>query len=380
LARLRPAPNNATVRFLWRFTRPRPDVEREREVLFATAVDTRGATVYLPSRAARGHPAWILLHGITVGGRHHDAVRRMARCLSAAGQVAFVPEVPAWRALSLDPGETRNTLDAAVKALPGLAPVDPGRVGVLGFSVAGRWALSEAARPGAPFRAVASFGGYADLARMMIAMVVGEHEWDGRQYRYWPDPYGRWIMGANLLPLLAGQSFGSEEGLASAAKGLGRLALTAGRNGAMAYEPVYDSLIASIRAGLPDDVRDTWDILAAPSHRPVPDRVAGRAHSTALANAGMTRFPELGRTSDLDGLTAPVTLVHGRYDRLVPFTETLRLHAELPAVTPRSITITRLFGHTRTREAISPRNPVAWTAESWRFALAIQALLKSLAD
>ena len=51
-------------------------------------------------------------------------------------------------------------------------------------------------------------------------MVGGEHEWAGRRYRYDPDPYGRWIMGANLLPMLEGAEFGSLADRSQAAEAL----------------------------------------------------------------------------------------------------------------------------------------------------------------
>jgi hypothetical protein len=64
---------------------------------------------------------------------------------------------------------------------------------------------------GETVRAVVSFGGYADVAATFRAMVTGEHEWDGRGYRYRVEPYGRWILGANLLPLLDADEPGKED-------------------------------------------------------------------------------------------------------------------------------------------------------------------------
>lgn len=111
-------------------------------------------------------------------GRHHDAVRRMARALAAAGHVVVAPEVPRWTALQLTAHDTEPVVCATLDALGVAAGLE--RV-----------------------RTVAGVGGFADLERTVRAMVVGEHEWAGRDYRFRPDPYGRWIVGAAWLPALA---------------------------------------------------------------------------------------------------------------------------------------------------------------------------------
>ena len=91
--------SDATARFLYRFARPTQSTRHEGEVLVEIGDSLRPATVYLPASADRAFPAWVLLQGVTVPGRHHTGVRRMARALAAAGQLAFVPEVPSWTAL-----------------------------------------------------------------------------------------------------------------------------------------------------------------------------------------------------------------------------------------------------------------------------------------
>lgn len=70
-------------------------------------------------------------------------------------------------------------------------------------------------------------------------MITGEFVRDGRRGMYRPDPYGRWIMGANLLPLLEGDAYGTRSEREKAAAALSRLARTAGRNGTLAREAVY---------------------------------------------------------------------------------------------------------------------------------------------
>lgn len=369
---------SSNARFLWRFSRPGLDVDHEREMMVETDPGPRSVTVFAPDGWPRGRPAWVLLHGITVPGRHHDALRRMARALAASGHYAIAPEVDAWRHLRVDPGEAGPAVEAGIAGLAAGTPADLDRVGVIGFSVAGRWAMSIAAGAQERIKAVAAMGGYWDIERTLAAMVSGEHDWGGERYLYDPDPYGRWIMGANLLPLVTGDMFGHEADREAAAAALRRLAWTAGQHGATARSPVYDPLNIALRESIPEASRSAWDLLAPLSFQPARAGDDARELASAMAAAAVRRYPLLASTAGLESLSLPIVLLHGRADRLIPFTETLRLAANLPPRSLRRVTITRLFGHTRSREARPPRAPVARAVETRNFIATISALLQSL--
>jgi dienelactone hydrolase len=304
----------------------------------------------------------------------------MARSLSAAGHYAIAPEVATWCELKVDPDESLPAVHAGLAGLAARTDADMSRIGLIGFSVAGRWAFSVAAQEQPRLKAGAAMGGYWDIERTLAAMVVGEHDWDGQRYQYDPDPYGRWIMGANLLPLLRGDRFGSELDRTRTAEALQLLVRTAGQNGAMARTPVYDSLNASLREGLPATVRPVWDLLAPRSFEQAGDRPTARELARLMAAAAVERYPLLASTVGLEQLRLPLVLLHGRADRLIPFTESLRLAEHLPAAALRRVTITRLFGHTRSREARPPRNPVARAREVAEFTATIQALLAAVEE
>jgi len=173
-----------TLRFLHHFARSRP--VDEREILVGGSSRARPAPVYVPARPERA-PAWVLLHGVTVPGRHHAALRRMARALAAAGQLVVVPEVESWTALRVEPQEADPAIRDGIEVItrwPGRAT---GRVGLMGFSVAATWALEVAAAPDPRVAGVVAVGGYGSFARMLRGMVAGEHEWEGAWERYRPD-------------------------------------------------------------------------------------------------------------------------------------------------------------------------------------------------
>ncbi len=377
----------SSLRFLGRFIWPAASLEEEREIAFDVGGDLRSATLYLPRPRAgrqpggRG-PAWILLQGVTVPGRHHAGVRRMARALASAGHTALAPEVPPWTSLHVDPAQAETTIRAALRLLPSLQSVDPERIGLMAFSVAGTWALEVAAGElGRQLRCAVSLGGYGDFRRTSVAMLIGEHEWQGRSYRYLPDPYGRWIVGADLLPRLQGDAWGAPPERQQAAQALHRLAWTAGRNGAPAGSPVYDLLIAQLRQTVPAGTLRAWDLLAPPSSTPVPDPDAGRALALALADAALEAFPQLDPAGRLEGLAAHrlrLFLIHGRQDTLIPFTETLRLAAAMPRGARPTVTITRLIGHAKAALLDLVANPPGLAYETVRFLMTMRRLVASL--
>ena len=51
---------------------------RSLEIEFRRESETLPATLYLPSDDHAGLPGWVLLHGITVPGRRHEALVRFA--------------------------------------------------------------------------------------------------------------------------------------------------------------------------------------------------------------------------------------------------------------------------------------------------------------
>lgn len=233
---------------------------------------------------------------------------------------------------------------------------------------------------GSRLRAAVGVAGYGDFRQMVRSMVVGEFEWEGEACRYRLDPYGRRIMGAGMLPLLEGDEYGDQSERERASEALHELVVTAGRAGVASDSPVFDPLIGQLREQVPERSRGAWDVLAASSEELVPDRAAGLALADELASAGLRAYPELDPAGRLEGLRARVCLLHGRFDRLVPFSETLRLASYVPPAARCSVTITRLAGHTKTVEAAPLRNPVTLAREGWGFASFVACVLGGVAD
>ena len=77
-----------------------------------------------------------------------------------------------------------------------------------------------------------------------------------------------------------------------------------------------------------------------------------------LAGACRRLDPLLEPAPELARVTLPTRLIHGRGDRLIPFTEGLRLMAGLPEIARESLTITGLIAHSINEAPASPWDTV----------------------
>lgn len=144
--------------------------------------------------AARPRGTLLLVHGLSRDGRRHPELVRLARLLARHGQTVLVPHfagLAAFRLSGREIAEVRAALDYVRRR--------DGQVGIAGFSFGAGPALVAAAEvPG--LRLVASFGGYADLPRVIAYLTTGAHAHGPRRYVDTPEPYNRW----KLLALLVG--------------------------------------------------------------------------------------------------------------------------------------------------------------------------------
>lgn len=129
-------------------------------------VDLRGVTgrLWSPHRDRRVPPI-LLAAGVTPEGVDDPRVVRLAGAIAGTGRVVFVPEM-ALAGHRLEEGD----VDRLVRAVEGLDDLGGGRgVAALGFSFGGSFCLVAAAdeRVAGRLRAVAAFGAYADLPRVL---------------------------------------------------------------------------------------------------------------------------------------------------------------------------------------------------------------------
>jgi pimeloyl-ACP methyl ester carboxylesterase len=107
-----------------------------------------------------------------------------------------------------------------------------------------------------------------------------------------------------------------------------------------------------------------WDLLAPPTGTVPADLEAARRLADAMGAAMLERFPGLDPRPLLPALRGRIILSHGRADRLIPYTETLRLQTLLPPELNPSVTVTGLFAHSAHAGWM---NPLARVRESAQF-------------
>jgi hypothetical protein len=174
------------------------------------------------------------------------------------------------------------------------------------------------------------------------------------------------MMGANYLTIAPG--YGDAEDVAQA---LWDLAAAASELRAPAESSVYDRIKERLRRRLSSSRRELFDLFDQPPGRAL-DRAALTALEEALISGGQSVSPLMEPAPFLARLERRVELLHGRGDRLIPYTESLRLIDHLPPATRARVTVTRLFAHAK-----GDRFPVLnGPTELWTFLSALGRVLE----
>lgn len=318
-----------------------PKAYIEDEIILDREGEAIPATVVRPRHVDCRMPGWVVLHGITRTGREHGQLLRFTRSLVCTGAVAIVPEVPEWRGLDLAPEAATPTVKAGIAGLRQTGWVLDEPVAVIGFSFGAPHAIASAGDPEivSEVAGTVGFGGYCELESTFRFLMTGEHELEGRTQRLKPDPYGRWIVGANYLADIPHAGGGAD-----VADALRELATYAGDLGTPAWEAAYDPLIGELRKRIVPEHRDLFDLFAPPAGVP-PDSRAAMEIADDLATASRAIHPLLDPRDRLATVEQPTHILHGRYDRLIPCSEAQKIRDALPTGVESDLTITRLFGH-----------------------------------
>jgi pimeloyl-ACP methyl ester carboxylesterase len=330
------------------------------------------ATLLRPASGGESLAGWIALGGISRMGRHHPQLVRFARALASSGAAVLVPEVPEWRSLELSPKVVGPTIQGCIELLRRRGDVAPGKLGLIGFSFGAPQVAIAAAREelSEHVAGIVLFGGYCCLERTMTCLLTGNHEWEGDAYTLRPDPFGGWVVASNHLTDIPGL-----EDAADVAAALHALAHEASERRISAWDPYHDAMIAQLRMSLPARRQPLFDLFATPSDRVHPEPQEGREMALRLAEACRRVEPLLDPATDLSRVDLPTQLIHGRGDRLIPFTEGHRLFGGLPEHARRSLTVTSLFNHTADH---APPSAVDRARENLKMLVAIRGLVSTV--
>ena len=318
----------------------RPAVE-EYETVLSRGDREVPASVTLPSGGGRNLPGWVVLHGVTRPGRFHPTLLRFVRALASSKAAVLVPQIPEWVDLRIEPERTLPTVRAALDGLRLLPRASDGPYGLIGFSFGAPQVMIAAAHQDVSDQlgGVIGFGGYCDMESMVRFQMTGQFEWGDSTHHLRPDPYGRWIMGGNHLTSIP--EYRDAQDVSDA---LWHLAVEAGERRILAWDPSYDTLKEELRNQVSEHRRELFDLFAPPSDRE-PAQAEAEHITPLLARAALGAAPLLDPLPFLDRVEIPVQLIHGRNDRVIPYTETLRLEAAFPKTKRVDTTITALMDH-----------------------------------
>lgn len=257
------------------------------------------ATLHIYRPPAGRHPAMILSLGVNPAPPDDPRVVRLMGGLARAGLVAVLVQSAALDN-DLITAESPDLLVRAFQRVEDAPYVEPARIGFTGFSVgAGLVSVAAAdARIRDRVALVEAFGGYFNVEDLVIAATTSAIR-DGDTLRPWqPDPLVRAVVTKNLVSGIA--------------EPFQRAAVLA----ALENDP------ASL-AILDEHARAVYDMLANTD----PEQAA--ALYARLPAAQRDGLRSVSPAAHIEGLTAPVYLMHDRGDELIPYTESRRYRAAL---------------------------------------------------
>ena len=154
--------------------------EQERDITIPTARGLLRARVYEPRSP---HRAALLTSGLHPSGIDEPRLVRLARQLSAGGVTIVTPDIPELSRFEITPAIT-DTIEGAAGWLAiesGLALNQP--VGLMGISFSGGLSIVAAGRPSLAGRVayVFSFGGHDDLPRVLRYLCTGSEPYPAHE-------------------------------------------------------------------------------------------------------------------------------------------------------------------------------------------------------
>lgn len=289
----------------------------------------RGVRAYVfRPRRSRPRGVYLVAPGLHFAGPDDPRLDRFCRVLAHAGFVVVAPFLPDFSSLVIAPTATRDLASALARAIRIADEERLAGPAVFSISFGSRPAIELcASEHGERVSALLLFGGFCDFDATVRFAIEG-----GPNVPH--DPLNAPVVHLNLLDHHEGDL--DRPALARALRAMvertwGRAELKVGD-----ARSVHAHAIA---AELEGDTRALF--LAACGLSPDAHRIFDAALARAKdAFAWVDPRPHLAR------VRAPVVVVHGRDDDVIPWTEAEKLAAALPSGHPCEVILTGLYGHT----------------------------------
>ncbi len=323
--------------------------EEERVTVSGTSVPSRygpmRALAYIPAHSRR---ALILVAGVNAFGIDEPRLVGLATQLAQIGFAVITPELPDLQRYEVTPRTTDMIEDAALWLSANRAVARDGRVGMVGISFAGGLSVVAAGRPALDGHVafVFSFGGHSDFPRVLRFLCVG--------MEVVPPPRGSaWQPGSP--PLREAYFKPHDYGVAILLRSLADRLVPADQ-----VEPLQASIISFLHASHMDLIdkakasvefaaaRVKADSLSEPARR-----LMGYVNDRRVDLLGPKLLPFIGPADNMASLSpdrspapsAPVYLLHGTDDNVVPAVETLMLERYLSGKTRTRTLLSGIITH-----------------------------------
>ena len=301
-----------------------------RDITIPTRHGDLSARVYTPAAAVAAAPAFVIFPGIHRGGVDEPRLAGFSRRFASAGAVVVSVPLPDLREFRVTLAAVDQIEDVALWASrdPGVAR--DGRIGLAGVSFSGGLALVAAGRPALADRLTmaVSFGGYGDLSRVLRFLCTGVLP-DGSRAE--PHDYGVAVALLEVAPAMvpAGQVEPLRRGVLTFLEG-----------------SLHDLTDKPRARALFDDARTQAAALDEPART-----LLAWVNDRRVAELGPAVLPHLEALEGADRISpehtpatrAPVFLLHGLHDNVIPSAETPLVAADL-----------RSRGNTRVRALLTP--------------------------
>jgi pimeloyl-ACP methyl ester carboxylesterase len=293
------------------------------------------AYLYEPQGRAPGG-AYLVAPGLHFLGPDDPRLDRFCRVLAASGALVMAPFLPDFLRLELAP-TTASHLAAAFDDLDVMAGERRlPRPAIFSISFGSMPAIEIAARPTHRDRvgALVVFGGFADFDATVRFAVTGVTERGGRRLELARDPLNSPAVFLNLLPHLD-----AGEGRAALEAAWRRMVRETWGRMELKAEGARDPYANRIAEALPPELRELF--LVGCGLRPgAIDRVDAGLRAAGDHFGFFDPRPHLAR------LAAPVYLLHGRDDDVIPWFESEKIRDALPAGHPHRLHVVGMASHT----------------------------------
>jgi dienelactone hydrolase len=317
-----------------------------REVAIPTPRGPLRALSYRP--AGRARRAALLVPGLHSSGIEEPRLVRLARHLSASEVAVVTPDIPELSKFDISPAITDGIESAALWLASQSGLTTDGRIALLGIGFSGGLSIVAAARPSIATHVayVLSIGGHQDLPRVLRYLCTGSE----------PHPPGRIPLNAAARSDEPFVRTPHDHGVAVVLLGVADHIVPAAQ-----VEPLREAVRRHLRASALDSgvdkavAADEFAALRALAKTmPEPSATLLRyVNDRDVAHLGARLLPYVGFYARDAGLSvsrspkpsAPVFLLHGTDDNVIPWVEAEYLAEDLRGHAPVRSLVSGLISH-----------------------------------